>query len=192
MQGPPCLEQLYPDLAGLFVNYLAVPKTSIRPAYEQLLEFTSIATGFDYADYAKSLLWSLNELLIADSESPPSFKDAVHSRVFPVILPNGDHQMLTALDSFAINDREHYALHLRGRIKLLDFSMEDIRKLRPFIKWAGLSGRYLSQLVTEKTEFEGIYDPEKSLKRDLVRKASAFVRLVNASVNQIEQGPNTF
>ena len=92
------------------------------------------------------------------------------------IYPTGDPVVMTALDDFAIIDRQHYALHFKDKIKILDFSMEEVRRLKPFIKWAGLTDRYLSRLVTERTVVgDGPHVMDKPLTHDLVCKVGAFV-----------------
>jgi hypothetical protein len=175
MLGKTCLESLYPDLAGLFVDCFGVPKLNFALVYQQLVE---VGGTVPTIAYAKNLLWSLAALLTAENELRPSFGDkATLCRVFPVNLPDGRTQLLTALDSFAIVDRQHYALYLKDKIKVLDFSMDEVRNLKPFIKWAGLTERYLSRLVVERTVVEDdLCAMDKPLTRDLVRKAGAFVR----------------
>jgi hypothetical protein len=169
------LDTLYPDLSGLFVDLLGVPRMKFELAYQQLLDVGDTAPTMDDA---KDLLRSLAALLTTDKESRPPFEDkATHCRVFPVILPNGSRSVLTALENFAIIDRQHYALHLRGNITLLDFSMEEVRRLRPFLKWAGLTDRYLSRLVTERTVVDDDFcNEDKPMTGHLVRKAGAFAR----------------
>jgi hypothetical protein len=171
----PCLESLYPDLAGLFVDHFGVPKLNFALAYQQLVEVGSTVPTIAYA---KNLLWSLADLLTADNESRPSFGDEANlCRVFPVNLQDRGTELLTVLDNFAINDRQHHALYLKDKINVLDFSMDEVRRLKPFFKWAGLTDRYLSRLVAERTIVEDdLCDMEKLLTRDLVRKAGAFVR----------------
>jgi len=174
MLGKPCLESLYPDLAGLFVDYFGVPKLDFALAYKQLVKIGSTVPTIAYA---KNLLWSLTALLTTDNESRPSFGETANlCHVFPVNLPDGSTRLLTALDDFAIIDRQHYALHFKDKIKILDFSMEEVRRLKPFIKWAGLTDRYLSRLVTERTVVgDGPHVMDKPLTHDLVCKVGAFV-----------------
>jgi hypothetical protein len=175
MLGKPSLEPLYPDLAELFVDYFGVPKLNFALAYQQLVEVGSTVPTIAYA---KNLLWSLAALLAADNESRPSFGDeASLCRVFPVKLPDGSTRLLSAIDNFAIVDRQHYALYLKDKIKVLDFSMDEVRRLKPFIKWTGLTDRYLSRLVAERTVVEDdLCAMDRPLTRNLVGKAGAFVR----------------
>jgi hypothetical protein len=64
-------------------------------------------------------------------------------------MPDGSAQPLTALDDFAIIDRQHYADALKNKIKILDFTLEEVRRLRPLIELAGLTDRYLSRSVVD-------------------------------------------
>ena len=175
--GKPYLEPIYPTVVELFVDYFGVPKLSFKLAYQQLIEIGQKVSD-DMSDI-KNLLCSLAELLRVDSnEAKPSFGDEARlCKVFPVLLPDGRLQALSANDTFAILDRQHYADKLKGKIKLLDFSLEEVRRLEPFIQWAGLTNRYLSRLVVEQTIVEDeICNEDKQLTRDLLSKANAFVR----------------
>lgn len=175
MLGKPCLEPLYPDLAELFVDYFGVPKLNFELVYRQLVE---IGSSTPTISYAKNLLWSLKPLLTVDSGTRPAFTDeATSCRIFPVRMPDGSTRPLTALDDFAIIDRQHYADALKNKVKVLDFSLDEVWLLKHLIGWAGLTDRYLSRSVVERTvvgDEQCIMD--RHLTRDLVRKAGAFVR----------------
>lgn len=175
MLGKPCLESFYPDLSELFVDYLGVPKLNFTLVYQQLLDIGSNSPDISSA---KNLLWSLSVLLAASNESRPAFGDeASLCRAFPVRMPDGTTRLLTALDNFAIIDRQHYAQALKDKIKVLDFTLDEVRRLKPLISWAGLTNRYLSRLVAERTVVEDdLCTMDRPLTRDLVRKAAAFVR----------------
>lgn len=89
----------------------------------------------------------------------------------------GSTQSLTALEDFAIIDRQHYADAYKNKIKILDFTLDEVQRLRPLLDWAGLVDCYLSRLVVEQT----VVDDKRCIKdrhltHDLARKASAFVR----------------
>jgi hypothetical protein len=157
------------------VDYLGVPKLSFALVYRELVEIgCSIPTIF----YVKNLLWSLKALLPPDIGARPTFTDEVATcRIFPVRMPDGSTQPLAALEDFAIIDRQHYADALKNKIKILDFTLDEVRRLRPLIEWAGLTDRYLSRSVVEQT----VVDDERCIEdrhltRDLARKAGAFVR----------------
>jgi hypothetical protein len=96
---------------------------------------------------------------------------------FPVRMPDGREQPLTALDDFAIIDRQHYADALKNKVKVIDFTLDEARRLRPLIEWAGLIDQCLSRLVVEQT----VVDDERCIEdrhltHNLVRTASVFVK----------------
>jgi hypothetical protein len=63
-------------------------------------------------------------------------------------------------DDFAINDREKLAKMFNGHVKFLDFSLEEVCHLEPFLQALGLSKNFLSRLCTEKTDCDddGIFE----------------------------------
>jgi hypothetical protein len=92
-------------------------------------------------------------------------------------MPDGSIQTLSARDDFAIIDGQRYIDALKSKLKILDFTLDEVRHLRPLIQWAGLTDRYLSRSVVEQT----IVDDKRCIKdrdltRDLALKAGAFVR----------------
>ena len=92
-------------------------------------------------------------------------------------MSNGSVQPLTANQDFAIIDRQNYADVLKNKIKILDFNLDEVRRLRPLIKWAGLTGRYLSRSVVENTVVDDeLCIEDENLTYDLARKAGAFAR----------------
>jgi hypothetical protein len=109
------------------------------------------------------LLWWLKALL-PDIATRPAFADDVAScHIFPVKMLDRSTQPLTALDDFTIIDRQHYTDALKNEIKILDFTLDEVRRLRPLIEWAGLTDRYLSRLVVEQT----VVDESDTLKIDI-------------------------
>lgn len=175
--GKACLEPVYPDLAELFVDCLGVSKLSFALVCQHVAEI-----GNEVRDilYIKSLLWSLRALL-----PPPGGEvaratftdDLKSSRIFPVNVPGGPTQVLTARDEFAIVDRQQYGDAFAGKAKMLDLTVEEVHRLKPVVEWAGLTGRYLSNSAVERTRFESQQRLEdKYLTRTLTSKANAFTR----------------
>lgn len=175
MLGKPCLESFYPDLEELFVDYFEIPRLNFALVYQQLI---GIGDSTLRAPDAKILLESLAALLKAEKHPRPEFgEEAKSSRVFPVRTPGGGTEQLSALDEFAIVDREHYAAALKERIKFLDFSLDEVQRLKPLLRWAGLDDRYLSRLVSEQTVVDdGPCSIDSGLTYTLTKKAGAFVR----------------
>ncbi|CAI7626704.1 unnamed protein product [Penicillium discolor] len=126
----------------------------------------------------KARIWSLNALLQTESESslvdPNSLMQAC---VLPIINPDGTKSLATSSAEFAITDQDYLAIHFQGRIKLLDYSLEDIGHLSAFFKWAKLTHRYLSTTVRKFTSVvpgETMPLPPRR-DRDLKRKAHGLV-----------------
>ena len=75
---------------------------------------------------------------------------------------------------FAIVDRPEYR-NLFREIKVLDFSMEEVRDHRPFLHAIGLRGKFMSELVQETKMVDGGLDGAK-LTKSFRSKAHALLR----------------
>ena len=85
--------------------------------------------------------------------------------------------LVTACAEFAIGDRDYMAKKFQYRIKLLDYSLKDIRRLRKFFEWAKLGHRYLSVAIREFTSVCGETEPLIPRRdRDLKRVAYGLLR----------------
>jgi hypothetical protein len=129
--------------------------------------------------HAKDLLWSLKALLppAGDETLAPFTDDLKNSRIFPVHVPGKPIQLMSMREEFAIVDRQQYANAFAGKVKILDFTMEEVHRLRLLIEWAGMTGRYFSNLVVEQTHFEKEWrTTDKYFTRTFRNKAHAFTR----------------
>lgn len=78
------------------------------------------------------------------------------ARIFPIRYPSGT-VVLGSMDvEFAIGDRDKLKTSFQDRINLLDFDLEDVRRLKPFFEWVSLQNRYLSNSVKERTSISRI------------------------------------
>ncbi|KAH1752035.1 hypothetical protein LV164_008598 [Aspergillus fumigatus] len=173
IRGKVTLNDHYEDLKDFFIDTLGVNTLTLRMVYDELLETSSESA----IDETKSKIWSLNALLLTDGDYVDP--DLLLERsVFPVVYPDGTKGLTSAATEFAIPDREHLASQFRGKIKILDFSLEEVRRLKGFFEWTNLTHRYLSASIKELTSFSGeatqlISAPH----RDLRRKAHAILRV---------------
>jgi hypothetical protein len=143
-------------------------------AYDDLLEASSEAT----MDEIISKIWCLNALLPTD-DTYVDPRPLLQKPIFPVLYPDGSKALRSTDTRFAIADREHLASRFRGKIKILDFTQEEVRSLKVFFDWANLSHCYLSASVRELTSISGDTTPcNPSPTRDLKRKAYAILRYV--------------
>ncbi|KAB8254531.1 hypothetical protein BDV32DRAFT_132200 [Aspergillus pseudonomiae] len=173
IRGKVTLNDHYEDLKDFFIDTLGVNTLTLEMVYDELLETGSEST----IDETKSKIWSLNALLQTEGDyaNPDPLLERV---VFPVIYPDGTKGLTSAATEFAIPDREHLASQFRGRIKMLDYSLEEVRRLKSFFEWTNLTHRYLSASVKELTSFSG--DTAQLIstpRRDLRRKAHAILRV---------------
>ncbi|KAI1132406.1 hypothetical protein F5Y10DRAFT_231100 [Nemania abortiva] len=137
----------YPDMETAFVTVLGVSRMTLDAAYEELqLKGTSDSTTIDEI---KAELWQFNSLL-PDARNKPDPSPILDSRVFPVKSPHGSVQLVSAASTdFAVIDRKSLEEKFRGLAKMLDFNLNEVRRLQPFLRWAGLDERRLSVKVTE-------------------------------------------
>lgn len=85
------------------------------------------------------------------------------SNIFPVILTNGQKTFTNTTADFAIVDRSEYGSAFVGRIRILDYSIEEVRACRPLLLALGLKRSHLSELVEEKTTVQaGVINSELS------------------------------
>lgn len=170
-----CLEKVYPRYSTFFLGFLGLSKMSAGLVRKRLEE---VGQSNQPVPDIKELLWSVNEMLLANKESSTLLGDRVRlSRIFPVKLLDGTVELMTSFGGFCINDRPRYAEALKSKIQLLDFTADEVHRLKPLIEWANLTARYLSKNVTEKTSVEQSQRVEdKEFAQDITNKAAAFIR----------------
>lgn len=126
----------------------------------------------------KVAVLSLNGLLQTETTrlDPEPIRQA---KVFPVRYPTGTVVLSSVSVDFAIGDRDKLKTMFRDKVALLDFEMEEVRRLRPLIEWLKLQDRYLSNSVEESTFILGDSErPISTPNRDLKRKAYHIARYV--------------
>jgi hypothetical protein len=174
ISGKVTLNDHYEELKEFFIDTLGVQTLTLQMAYDDLLETSSQATMKEII----SKLWCLNALLSTD-DTYVDPKPLLQKPIFPVVYPDGSKALRSADTQFAITDREHLASRFRGKIRILDFTQEEVRSLKIFFDWANLSHCYLSASVKELTSISGETAPFiPSPTRDLNRKAHAILRYV--------------
>jgi hypothetical protein len=169
--GKSTISGQYKDLKDLFVGVLKVKIPDLRLLVEELKRFAQSSPSINDI---KSLIWQINTF-------DPTTEDLATlrgSKIFPVRKSNGTVELRTRLARFSIIDRQLWADAFEGKLDYLDFSLKEVRTLEPFLSGMEIGG-YLSEIVIEKSSFQGIL-PEPSAKRtrDLRRRAYALSRYV--------------
>ncbi|OCL02139.1 hypothetical protein AOQ84DRAFT_424260 [Glonium stellatum] len=174
IRGMTALNDHYGALKDLFVDFLGVRTLNLQMVFDKLKEQ---GAGQSSVEEVKKTIWLLNSLLQSERRHP-SPKPILESRVFPVRHPGGSVRLLASAAAFVIADRKHLHDLFSGEAKFLDFSTNDIPRLEPFFKWAGLESRYLSCSVREISTLCG--DPDRPIShpdRDISRKAHGLLRI---------------
>lgn len=163
----------YADLSDFFIEFLGVQTLTAKMMVDKLQEQGQEASP---VSEVKETIWELNTLLHAEKE-PPNPDGVRSSKVLPVKYPNGGVELCTSETAVAIADRKHLFKLFSGNCKLLDFEVNDIPRLEPFLMWARLEDRYLSSSVQETSTLCGGPDrPLSSSDRNIARKAHGLLR----------------
>lgn len=153
IRGRVALNDLYPDLESFFVDFLDVQELTLEMAYDELKQMGERTPSPSIAA-VKETIWALNSLLIS-AHSFPNGKPIFSGNVFPVRYPNGPVRLQTGQTQFAIADRKSLGDVFSSQAKILDFDLDEIRRLKPFFSWLELEMRYLSSMVKEISTVDG-------------------------------------
>lgn len=176
IKGMRNISNLYEGLFTLFVDVLGVPTLTLEMVVDKL-EGLAKDQGTSVEEI-KNTIWQVNALLQSEEDSPSSSR-ILNETVFPVRNPNNsDHvQRCSSKTDFMIPDREPLLRLFSDRARKLDFTVNDIHRLEPFLRWAGLENRYLSRCIKEITAV-GNGDSKRliSTDRDIALKAHGLLR----------------
>ncbi|CAK7200393.1 hypothetical protein SEUCBS139899_003088 [Sporothrix eucalyptigena] len=176
IRGMVTLNDIYPDLKTFFVDGLGVQTMTAKMVYDKLIgpELT--------VDETKQTIHTFNSLLENNAVGRDMDPAAVfEKKVFPVRLPGGAVRLCQGNDHFALVDRQSLADQFSAQAKFLDFDLDEVRSLLPFIEWVGLKNKYLSQIVKEISGVAG--DDRRPIllrDRDIRNKARALFSLAVA------------
>jgi len=166
------LNDHYEELKALFIDALGVQTLTLQMVHDELLQANTQTTVAEI----KTTVWSFNALLQTEKNLlDPEL--LLKAKVFPLKYPNGSTALSSATIDFAIGDREFLVARFEGKIKILDYTVEEVRQLKPFFEWTKLTTRFLSTAVKESTTVSaGVRQYIGVPKRDLKRKAYALLR----------------
>jgi hypothetical protein len=171
IRGRVAIDEHYEELETLFITVLGIECLTLQMVYDDLKNDRHSSLSA-----VRSLLWSFTSLLQTEQESVDR-QPLLKANIFAVKYPGGTTQLRSAETEFAIPDREHLSTRFKDKVKMLDFSLEDLRFLGPFLKWAGLDYRRLSNSVEQITSVSASQTyPIGSVHRDLKHKAHAILR----------------
>ncbi|ENH67493.1 hypothetical protein FOC1_g10010770 [Fusarium oxysporum f. sp. cubense race 1] len=176
IRGRVALNDLYPDLEDFFVSFLGVQELTLDMAYDELKEMGSRVPPPSVAA-VKETIWALNSLLDTTAD-PPDEEPIFRGTVFPVRYPNKSVKLQSGRTQFAIADRKALGDIFAPQAKMLDFTLDEVRRLRPFLSWLDLESRYLSTSVREiSTVAGGLMDKLQYQDREFRQKADGLFRI---------------
>ncbi|KAI0835964.1 hypothetical protein F5Y06DRAFT_114649 [Hypoxylon sp. FL0890] len=175
IRGKVNLSAIYGDeMKGLFVEKLGVRMLDANIVYNELLELKPEEAT---VEHVKDLLRTMNSQLELDAPQG-SAADLLKHSIIPVREVGGRVSLQSSGTEFAIIDRKTLGEIFGRRVKALDFTTNEVCMLRPFIKWAGLENRYLSELVKETSVLNsGVKVPISDPTQDISKKAYGLLRI---------------
>ncbi|KAL6399631.1 uncharacterized protein AUP68_17036 [Ilyonectria robusta] len=187
----PCLEPTYRDLSSLFMEVLQISSLGFSQILQQLATIRRSKADLS-VNQAKLLLESINDLMPA---LPGESNTAEHRisqssmevlrielrdvRVFPVRMRDGPVRLLTANDNFAISDEYTCEEMVRGKMDILDFDVDTVRRLDPLLRATGLAEKYMSQsiYVTGQASIYRIFELDQTLSSTICRRAAVWTSI---------------
>ena len=177
------LSSAYRGCKPLFCSCLAVGNATIDHVVAEIISLNAANTT-----KCKELLILLNEYLATGSPML-AINKLKGKRFIPVTdSASSDDLQVSILknyneDIWYYPDRPSLYNSFVGKVPLLDFSVQEVRKLSPLINALGHKYRRLSEAVEEATESSGdpIYDSLST--RDLQKRSQYFVRYVSLDPN---------
>ncbi|KAF4452438.1 hypothetical protein F53441_4718 [Fusarium austroafricanum] len=176
IRGRVALNDLYPDMEDFFVSFLGVQELTLHMAYDELKEMGSRVPPPSVAA-VKETIWALNSLLVSTGGLPDE-EPILLGAVFPVKYPNRSVKLQSGRTQFAIADRKALGDIFAPQAKMLDFTLDEVRRLRPFLSWLDMESRYLSTSVREiSTVAGGRMDKLRYPSREIAQKADGLYRI---------------
>ena len=174
LRGRVSLNDDYEDLKDFFVEFLGVKMVDLAMAIDELKEAGSRQSTS--RQELKESIWTVNSLLSTTSKTPGP-EQMLESRIFPIILPSGTPTISSLATEFFVVDREKLSELYKTKVKFLDFPLQEVVTLGPFLNWMRLEARYLSHCVKEITSFHGgIARLTSNPERQIWNRAHALLR----------------
>ena len=167
------LEQSFPELREFFVEVLQVRTIDTMLLIEELM-VSSKSRNKDLQEI-KRIMLAIGQMLASDASAQLK-QETLQSLRRTHFLPvrNGTEILFeTPKADFCINDHERYGKGFEGKIKMLDFSYEDLTSLHPLFRCLSITSRYISGLVDTETTVNN-FKESRYLTQHLQERAYAF------------------
>ncbi|KAH3395487.1 hypothetical protein KXV81_002967 [Aspergillus fumigatus] len=174
IKGMIALNDAYEDLVDFFTELIGVRTLTLQMVHDKLVEQGS--GGLPAAE-VKQTIWLFNSYMQKESDLPAP-REVLTAKVFPVRYPTGSVELCSSAVDFSVADRRHLFDSFSQKAKLLDFNVNDIARLEPFLQWTGLDRRYLSTSIKEiSTVWGDSHTFLTSSCRNIARKAYGLLRI---------------
>jgi hypothetical protein len=135
----------YERLEDFFVTGLSIKAPTIATYVEQL-QILAIARPPDISEI-KIAIENINQLRPQSTD----LNTIRQLKCLPIKMENGTTELSSTTDQFFIGDRVEYIAAFQGKLPILDYSLEDSRRLSPFLEALGLAARCMSSAIEENT-----------------------------------------
>ena len=165
----------YPSKKSFFTKILEVSEPTVEMYIDSL---KAEARGKASAAQIKETMTLICGLGVGETD----LSSLVEAKVLPVKFTNGATRFASASPKddfvdFAIVENTIHWDTFKGKIVVLDFSLEEIRDTRPLLEAMGLEERFSSNLVKEVTDHSG-GSQDHEMTSNLRIKSQAIVRYV--------------
>lgn len=174
IRGKSLICQSYPEeLKPFFLEHLRIAPASLNTLVDELL---SIEIQHLPIARVKQLIWAVNEMKPKSAD----LNILLTCKFLPVRgLQRGagtEIELRSSQSDFVIVDRSKVARIFEDDLEFLDFSLEEILQLKPFLRAMGLSDKYLSKLYSEETDCQGESMLDSRLTADFNSRAYELLR----------------
>jgi hypothetical protein len=149
IEGKAVLANSYPDdLEPFFLQRLQITAASLGTLVEGLHTLSQRSPTLSNVN---QMIWAINKM----SPKQDDLERLLTCDFLPVRVPhpNADDEISfqNCLTDFAIIDRTKLAEVFEGHVAFLNFELEEVLQLQPFLNALGLSKKYLSSMCCEET-----------------------------------------
>lgn len=174
---------IYATLSSLFTEKLHVRAPTIATYIEQLRILAAADDNPRQMVEIKRAINCINDL----SPTRDSLEDMMQLPCLPVCIPESRStvKLMSPSEVFFVSDRREYGQFFQGKVPILDFALEEIHALHPFLDALNLKDRYMSVAVKESTRVQRPSEtPSMELSRAFRAKSKAFYRYVSFFSNR--------
>jgi hypothetical protein len=158
-------------LRDFFLTYLRISPASL----------STLVGALRSLGERRSSVESIKEMIKAINKMDPTRQDLeplTTCNVLPIRrhVSRGNITLGNLQETFAIINNTKFSTIFRDHVDLLDFSLEDVHELAPFLEGLGLQSKYLSRLCTTQTacDEDGMIDDR--LTREFTDRAFEILR----------------